>query len=125
MVMGFQSDQIGTLSSLFTVGKRWADGTKPTLTNGSHHGDGCYYWKIGCFLFLSISASFTNAPSNTTLFTLPAGYRPVGSQEICVSGGGSYNAKAQCKISDSGLVTVTSVDKWVIGSGILLLAKYN
>jgi hypothetical protein len=119
------NDQIGSLNSLFTVGKRWADGTKPTLTNGSHYSDGCYYWKIGCFLFLNISASFTNAPSNTTLFTLPAGYRPVGAQEICVSGGGSYNAKAQCRISDNGLVTVSSVDKWVIGSGILLLAKYN
>jgi len=99
----------------------WTDGTKPTLTNGSHYGNGCYYFKIGCFVYLTISAEFSSAPTNLNLFTLPAGYIPIGAVEIAVSGGGTYNAKAQCTVTSGGTVKVTSVDKWVMGSGIFLV----
>lgn len=96
---------------------------KPTLTNGSHYGDGTYYCAVGCFTFLFISASFDSPPTNTVLFTLPIGWRPLAYTEIAVSGGGSYNAKAQCVINTDGSVCVTSVDKWVRGSGIFVKAS--
>ena len=99
----------------------WIDGTKPTLTNGSHYGEGTYYFKIGCFIYLSISAEFSSPPSNALLFTLPEGCRPIGGAEISVSGGASYNAKAQCVIGVTGGVRVSSVDNYVAGSGIFLI----
>lgn len=116
--------QIDTLNSNMiplTSPKAFAGGTQPTLTNGTHYSNGCYYWKFGCLLYLYVSVQFTSNPSNTTIFTLPEGYRPVSASEITVSGGGSYNAKAQCQIGTDGNVKVTSVDKWVVGSGILLM----
>ena len=100
----------------------WNNGTKPTLSNGSHYSYGTYYWKRGGLVYLCISAEFSSAPTNALLFTLPTGYRPIGNAEITVSGGGSYNAKAQCRITDGGAVYVTSVDKWVIGSGLFIYA---
>lgn len=100
----------------------WDNGTKPTLSNGSHYGNGTYYWKRDGLVYLCISAQFDSAPTNALLFTLPAGYRPIGNAEITVSGGGSYNAKAQCRITDAGSVYITSVDKWVTGSGMFIYA---
>lgn len=98
----------------------WVDGVKPDLTNGSHYGQGTYYFKIGCFIYLVISAEFESAPTNELLFTLPEGYRPVGVADIPVSGGASYNAKAQCIVGLTGGVRVTSVDKYVTGTGLFL-----
>lgn len=100
----------------------WSNGIKPTLTNGSHYNNGTYYWKRGSLVYLHISAQFNSAPTNVLLFTLPAGYRPIGDAEITASGGGSYNAKAQCRITENGSVYVTSVDKWVSGSGLFIYA---
>ena len=100
----------------------WSNGIKPTLTNGSHYNNGTYYWKRGSLVYLHISAQFNSAPTNVLLFTLPAGYRPIGDAEITASGGGSYNAKAQCRITENGCVYVTSVDKWVSGSGLFIYA---
>lgn len=105
----------------FTTAKSWSDGSKPTFVNGSDYGNNTYYFKVGCFCYLIVSAQFSSAPSNTKAFTLPAGYRPIGDADISVSGGGSYNAKAQCIVKSSGDVYVTSVDKWVIGSGMFLI----
>lgn len=105
----------------FQTAKSWSDGVKPTLTNGSHYGVGTYYFKVGCFVYLVVSAEFSSAPTNVNLFTLPAGYRPIGVAEITVGGGATYNAKAQCQIRTNGNVTVTSADKYVIGSGFFLI----
>ena len=109
------------VSNTLLIPKTWDDFTKPTLINGTHYGaSGCRYIKVGCFIYLIISAEFSSAPTNAHLFTLPSGYHPVGSGELSVSGGGAYNAKAQCRIMSNGEVRVTSVDKWVIGSGIVV-----
>ena len=96
------------------------DFAKPTLTNGSHYLGGTYYCTVGCFTFIFISVAFDSPPNNTILFTLPNGWRPLLYTEITVSGGGSYNAKAQCVIHENGEVNVTSVDKWVRGCGIFM-----
>lgn len=106
--------------SPFLSGKTSNDFITPTLTNGEHYSAGTHYIKIGCFVFLAISAVFTSVPTSVALFTLPEGYRPVYYSEIAVSGAESYNAKAQCAIGTNGVVRVTSVDKYVTGSGIFV-----
>ena len=116
------SDAIAQSTASFTNDHSYAQMTTPTLTNGSHYGNyGTKYIKIGCFLYIIISAVFDSAPTNALLFTLPTGYRPLGYTEISVSGGGSYNAKAQCSIRPDGNVYVTSVDKWVTGGGMFVV----
>lgn len=111
----------GNLNPL-TTSKSWSDFTKPTLSNGTHYGDGCHYIKVGCFVAVIISVQFDSPPSNALLWTMPSGYIPVGNVDISASGGGSYNAKAQCTVNSSGGVRVTSVDKWVTGYGIYIVA---
>lgn len=106
----------------FLSPKLWSDTIKPTLTNGTHYGDGCHYIKIGCLVYVWIGVAFSSAPTNVPIFTLPEGYRPLGGATIPASGGGSYNAKAQCVIDYQGKVSVTSVDKWVNGSGFFLVS---
>ena len=109
------------VSNTLLIPKSLNDYTKPTLINGTHYStSGCIYIKVGCFVYLIISVEFSSAPTNVHLFTLPSGYRPAAAAEIVVSGGGSYNAKAQCRITAGGEVRVTSADKWVIGSGIFV-----
>ena len=88
------------------------------MTNGTHYDGGCFYAKFGCFVVVIISVAFDSAPSNAVLWTMPAGYKPIGTVDVSCSGGGSYNAKAQGVIKSNGIVTVTSVDKWVTGYGI-------
>lgn len=118
----YTADEVDALIAQSMAPLTWNSGTKPTLSNGSHYGSGTYYWKRGGLVYLCISAAFDSAPTNALLFTLPAGYRPISNAEITVSGGGSYNAKAQCRISDGGAVYVTSADRWVIGSGLFIYA---
>jgi len=121
-----EADAINALSEQivpFVTSKTWGNFTKPTLSNGTHYGDGCNYLKIGCFVVVIISVQFDSPPSNALLWTMPSGYIPVGSVDISASGGGSYNAKAQCVINSSGGVRVTSVDKWVTGYGIYVVAS--
>lgn len=101
--------------------KTLANFTQPTLSNGSHYANGCRYIKIGAFVYLYIDVKFSSTPtSNTLLFTLPSGYRPVSFSEISVSGGSNYNAKAQCTIGTNGEVRVSSVDSYVRGAGIII-----
>mgnify|MGYP003313237742 CR=1 FL=1 len=104
-----------------TANKLLSDGTKPTLEHGTHHGNGCYYFKVGCFVCIYIDVEFSSAPTNESLFVLPAGYRPPTKMELAVSGGGSYNAKAQCVVGAGGGVSVTSVDKYVQGGGMFIV----
>lgn len=96
------------------------DFTKPSLSNGTHYSTGCRYAKMGAFAYIYISVEFSSPPENKLLFTLPDGYRPLGTTEIPVSGGETFNAKAQCYIASNGRVYVTSADKYVIGGGIFL-----
>ena len=98
--------------------KSLTDFTKPTLLNGTHYEEGVMYAKIGCFVFLYVAVQFDSPPTNTVLFILPEDCRPIANSEVPVSGGASYNAKAQCQITKYGQVKVTSVDNWVSGSGI-------
>lgn len=119
-------DELDDAVDEFIIPKSITDLIKPTLQNGSHYQQGCRYIKIGCFVYVLISVEFSSAPSNQVLFALPQGYKPIINSEITVSGGGSYNAKAQCQINaSSGNVSVTSADKWVIGNGIFLVAGTN
>lgn len=114
------ADAIAQSTASLVAPLSWDNGTKPTLSNGSHYRNGVYYWKRGSLIYLHISVQFDNAPTHVLLFTLPTGYRPIGYAEITVSGGGSYNAQAQCTIDNGGSVYVTSVDKWVTGSGLFI-----
>lgn len=51
---------------------------EPTLTNGSHDSTygGCWYYKRGCTVTVHIGVTGLTASADTTIFTLPAGYRP-------------------------------------------------
>ena len=51
---------------------------EPTLTNGSHNSTygGCWYYKRGCTVTVHIGVTGLTASTDTTIFTLPAGYRP-------------------------------------------------
>lgn len=51
---------------------------EPTLTNGSHDSTygGCWYYKRGCTVTVHIGVTGLTASTDTTIFTLPAGYRP-------------------------------------------------
>lgn len=102
--------------------KALADFTQMTLLNGTHYLQGCKYIKLGCFVYVAISVVFNSAPSNVHIFTMPSGYIPANNGvEVTVSGGASYNAKAQCQIDNTGKIRVSSVDKWVTGSGIFVV----
>ena len=112
---------LNTQITPLTAGEKWADFVNvSTLTNGENYGNGCKYRRIGCFVHILVGVQFSAAPSNTEIFTLPVGYRPITATTIPVDGGAAYNAKAQCTISDGGVVRVTSVDKWVIGGGLFV-----
>lgn len=119
-----EADAINALNSKLTpltAGEKWDDFTQVTnLVNGTNYRGGCQYRRLGCFVHIIVSVEFNSAPSNTEIFTLPSGYRPITSTTIPVDGGASYNAKAQCTISDTGVVRVSSVDKWVIGGGLFV-----
>ena len=112
---------INTLNSNLMTAKTWAQFTQPTLENGTHYGTyGCRYARFGSFVVVIISVAFDTPPTNALLWTMPSNYKPVGVVEVPASGGGSYNAKAQCTILQDGIVRVTSVDKWVTGQGIFI-----
>ena len=113
--------ELTDVANEFISNKALSDTTSFVPLQGTNYGDGCRYIKIGCFVFLIISVQFDAAPSGKNIFTLPTGYRPLTLMEISVSGGGSYNSKAQCVIYTDGSIIVSSADKYVTGSGIFIV----
>lgn len=110
------------MSPLIT-GKTWVEYAIPTLSNGAHYGVGCKYAKFGALVHIVISVQFDSAPTNALLWQMPSGFVPIGEVQLAASGGGSYNAKAQALVGSDGNVRVTSVDKWVVASGIYFVVS--
>lgn len=112
-------------TDLLSQPARWANSVEFTPTNGETVGSiGCRYMKLSnCLAWIYIDVKFTTPPTHVLLFTLPSDVRPIGMAFIPVDGGESYNAKAQCTISNTGDIYVTSVDKYVSGSGLFLITS--
>ena len=95
---------INDASVLFTVSH-----IVPTLTNGTHYTSwgGCFYYKIGSRVHVHIGVSGLTAATDTTLWNLPAGYRPA---YTCGTVGiASTMARySRCKITTAGNVVVNT-----------------
>lgn len=89
----------------------------PTLNTGTHYSTygGCWYYKIGSRVRLHIGVNGLTASTQTTLWTMPAGYRPRSG--IAFTGQGSSSANySRCRVTSAG-------DVWVnVSSGVLATA---
>lgn len=89
----------------------------PTLNNGTHYSTygGCWYYKIGSRVRLHIGVNGLTASTQTTLWTMPAGYRPKSG--IAFTGQGSSSANySRCRVTSAGEVWVN------VSSGVLATA---
>ena len=79
----------------------------PTLSAGSHYSTygGCWYYKIGCHVCVHIGVSGLTSKTQTTLWTMPAGYLPYSG--IAVNGQSTTTANvARCRVTGTGEVRV-------------------
>lgn len=89
----------------------------PTLNTGTHYSTygGCWYYKIGHRVRLHIGVNGLTASTQTTLWTMPAGYRPKSG--IAFTGQGSSSANySRCRVTSAGEVWVN------VSSGVLATA---
>lgn len=89
----------------------------PTLNTGTHYSTygGCWYYKIGSRVRLHIGVNGLTASTQTTLWTMPAGYRPKSG--IAFTGQGSSSANySRCRVTSAGEVWVN------VSSGVLATA---
>ena len=94
---------------------KWADWqTVNNYTNGESW-NGSYYTKIGKVTYLRISVKGLTANTQTDIFTLPSGYRPLMATEFDGFGGAAYLNHAHFVISDTGAVKVYSADAYATG----------
>ena len=98
--LGFTSTATGTVASTF---------------NGANTKS-CLLYKVGKIVFMNLALHYTNASStiatNTTMFTIPTGYRPASESTVLANIGlkvtsSTTNPCATCtlKISTAGAVT--------------------
>ena len=87
-----------------------------TPTSGSVYR-ACWYARVGNVCYLHIDMSGLTPNTNTSIFTLPVGFRP--EYKTCLQGQGqeSYGAMAYCTISDDGAVYVYSTDQYALVDG--------
>ena len=79
----------------------------PSLDAGSHYSTygGCWYYKIGHRVCVHIGVSGLTAKTQTTLWTMPVGYRPYSG--IAVNGQSTTTANvARCRVTGTGEVRV-------------------
>lgn len=71
---GFITNKYNDASILFDTSKRIAF-TPRSGQSYANYG-GCYYYKVNSMVYVSVGISGLSANTNTTIYTLPAGYRP-------------------------------------------------
>lgn len=88
---------------------------EPTLSAGTSYTTygGVYYYKIGHRVTVHIGVNGLTANTNTTLFTLPAGYRPHGMVSFGGTGSSLGNV-SQCRIETNGDVKVRSAAAYAV-----------
>lgn len=85
-----------------------------TPTAGSNYNNygGCWYGRIGNLVHLHIGMSGLTANANTTVYTLPTGFRPITRASSVGTGGLSYTAIARLNVETDGKVNVVSDDPY-------------
>ena len=81
----------------------------PTSGNSwSTLGD-CWYYKIGTRVHIHVSVSGLTADTNTSVFTMPAGYRPF---DYIIAAGRGNNGSTYCSgwITSAGVISVRSTN---------------
>ena len=81
----------------------------PTLTNGSHQSTvgGCYYYKVGFRVYVHIGVQGLTANTNTTIWTMPVGYRPYSYLGFGGTGA-TVNAIGRARVAPDGRILVSS-----------------
>lgn len=87
--------------------------TEPTLTSGAHYDTfgRCWYYKIGHRVRVHIGVSGLTANTTTTLWTVPAGYRPYSSVSF-TGQSSSYSNIARCRVLENGEVRVNAASTY-------------
>ena len=85
----------------------------PTSGQSQASYGGCWYGKIGTRVYLHIGMTgLTANAAPVTVFTLPAGYRPIADMVCLGAGGASYTSIAIMSVNTSGVVRVNSQDAY-------------
>lgn len=85
-------------------------------TSGSVH-KACWYARIGNVCYLHVDMKDLNPLTNTQIFTLPVGYRPLYPTAIQGQGQESYGALASGIVQTDGSVSIYSQDHYAIIDG--------
>lgn len=88
----------------------------PTLSAGSHYATfgNCWYYKIGHKVTVHIGINGLTSNSNTTLWRLPAGYRPKSMVSFAGTGSSISNT-SRYRIEENGDVKVRSEAAYAVG----------
>lgn len=86
---------------------------EPTLSAGEHYDTfgRCWYYKIGHRVHVHIGVSGLTANTTTTLWTMPAGYRPYSSVSF-TGQSSSYSNIARCRVLENGEVRVNAASTY-------------
>lgn len=86
---------------------------EPTLSAGAHYDTfgRCWYFKIGHRVRVHIGVSGLTANTTTTLWTMPAGYRPYSSVSF-TGQSSSYSNIARCRVLENGEVRVSAASTY-------------
>lgn len=85
-------------------------------TSGSVH-NACWYARIGNVCYLHVDMKDLTPLTNTQIFTLPVGYRPLYPTAIQGQGQESYGALASCVVQTDGNVSIYSQDHYAVIDG--------
>ena len=85
-------------------------------TSGSVH-NACWYARIGNVCYLHVDMKGLTPSTNTQIFTLPVGYRPLYPTAIQGQGQESYGALASCIVQTDGNVSIYSQDHYAVIDG--------
>lgn len=77
----------------------------------------CWYARIGNVCHLHVDMQGLTPSTNTLIFTLPFGYRPLYQTAIQGQGQESYGALASCTVETDGKVSIYSQDHYAIIDG--------
>lgn len=89
---------------------------EPTLSAGANYATygGCWYYKIGRRVTVHIGVSGLTTGEDTTLWTLPAGYRPRSSIGW-VGNAGGIGSYGRFRITSAGVVRAYSAAQYALG----------
>ena len=106
--------QIDSLNSNFANPTKWADWTEFTPTN-SEKWNVCAYTKVGKIAYMYISVKGLTANTNTSVYQLPDGVKPLTDVHFCGFGGNAYLNIAHFYVNSQGVVMVASADSYAQG----------